>query len=100
MDMDSAGPIAFVIITVALLDGLVGYLVGKAKNNGSAGFWFGFFLSAVGWIIAALLPDNRYKKAGINRYAYGYGCKICQFCGAKIPRGQDKCPDCGEAVAK
>ena len=59
--MESVGLLSllFAGLIVCFINGFIGRIIGNFKNNGMAGFWFGFFLSIVGWIITALLPDNR-----------------------------------------
>jgi len=57
-----------VIATIAfwcIVGGLVGALIGSFKGRAGAGFWWGFFLGIIGWIIAAFMaPRNRYAVAG------------------------------------
>ena len=43
----------------ALLCGIIGYVVGTQKGNGGLGFVLGFFLLAIGILVAVLLQDNR-----------------------------------------
>jgi len=47
--------LAFFIIG-AVVSGLVGVLLGSSVNRGGAGFFLGFFLGPIGWIIVLLLP--------------------------------------------
>ena len=47
------------IIVVFGINGGIGYLIAKGKGRGTAGFWWGFFLGIIGWIIAACLEPSR-----------------------------------------
>lgn len=49
-----------VLIVIALLavNGCIGYLIGNAKGRGTEGFWLGFLISVIGWIIVAILPRS------------------------------------------
>lgn len=38
------------------ISGFIGKKIGGLKGREKAGWWLGFFLPIVGWIIAALLP--------------------------------------------
>lgn len=46
------------LIIVFGINGGVGYLIAKGKGRGTAGFWWGFFLGIIGWIIAACLEPS------------------------------------------
>lgn len=48
--------IAFALF--ALLNGWIGWLIGKGKGRGTAGFWWGVLLGWIGWIIAATLSPS------------------------------------------
>lgn len=48
-----------------MISGGIGYLIGKGKGRGTAGFWWGFFLGIIGWIVAACLapaPDHEISR--------------------------------------
>ncbi len=45
------------LIFAAVISGFVGlYISGQKHRSGAEGWWFGFFLGPVGWIIEGLLP--------------------------------------------
>jgi hypothetical protein len=46
-------PILWLILWV--VQGLVGYLLGKSKGRQVAGFWWSFWLGIIGWIITCCL---------------------------------------------
>ena len=47
--------IGFVLFVMAV-SGVIGALLGSSVNKGLEGFFLGFFLSGIGWIIVLLLP--------------------------------------------
>ena len=50
--------ILFIFIVGAFFSGLIGMFLGGSVNKGAAGFWLGFFLGPIGWIIVFLLPRD------------------------------------------
>lgn len=46
------------VLVVALICGGVGYAIGSGKGRGTAGFWLGFLLSWIGWIIVAVMEPS------------------------------------------
>lgn len=50
------------LIIVFSINGGIGYLIAKGKGRGVAGFWWGFFLGIIGWIIAATLEPSQEVK--------------------------------------
>jgi hypothetical protein len=81
----------------ALVMGGIGHFCGKRKDNARAGFYLGFLLGPIGWIIAALL-DYPLKcpecKSGVPRGAF-----VCKNCGY-APNRQKKCPFCAELILR
>ena len=71
------------IVIGALIGALVGLLIGKPKERGCAGFCLGLLLGPLGWIITALLSDDRPRCPEcldvVNDYA-----KKCKNCGADL----------------
>ena len=51
------GILAFVVFG-AVSAGIVGAFLGSTVNKGFAGFFLGFFLGPIGWIIVFLLPRD------------------------------------------
>ena len=51
-----AEDILSILIVGAFFSGLIGMFLGGSVNKGMAGFWLGFFLGPIGWIIVLLLP--------------------------------------------
>jgi hypothetical protein len=49
-------------IVLSILSGLIGLFFGAKVNHPTLGFWLGFFLNAVGWIIVLLLPGVQESK--------------------------------------
>lgn len=45
-----------------LISGFIGWLIARGKGRGTAGFWWGFFLGIIGWIIAACLQPSQEVK--------------------------------------
>jgi hypothetical protein len=42
------------ILFAAAVGGGIGALIGSSKGNAKAGFWWGFLLGPIGWIIMAI----------------------------------------------
>jgi len=89
-------------LLACMVNGLIGMVIGKFKGNGKAGFWFGFLLCAIGWIITALLPDNRNANAHHARPAQvnnrANRSTNCPLCGRLIESITKRCPSCGEDI--
>ena len=72
-----------ITIIIILIMALVGLLIGKSKERGCAGFFLGLLLGPLGWIITALLADDRPRcpecLGVVNEYA-----NKCQNCGADL----------------
>lgn len=74
-----------VLLLSVILFGLIGMWIGRLKGNASKGFWLGFLLGPLGWIIAILLPQDGER---------------CPACGGVIVHGARKCCHCGEFLIK
>ena len=51
--------VLLILIIGCSITGFIGYLIAKGKGRGTAGFWWGFLLGIIGWIIAACLEPSR-----------------------------------------
>lgn len=61
MGTDPSGMGQFILIfwlALIAVNALVGWLIGRGKGRGCAGFWCGFCLGWLGWIIAACLRPS------------------------------------------
>jgi len=47
-----------IVILTGSITGFIGWLIAKGKGRGAAGFWWSFFLTWIGWIIAACLEPS------------------------------------------
>ena len=54
--MELAIGFVLIILIGAIVSGVIGAFLGESVNKGTAGFWLGFFLGPIGWIIVFLLP--------------------------------------------
>lgn len=59
----------FVVLTVAAMLGLGGYLIGRSKGRGPLGFVLGFALGIFGVALIAVLPDRRQKVRRVSKSA-------------------------------
>ena len=50
------GQLIFVWLIASLISGGIGAIIGARIDKTQAGFWWGFFLGFIGWIILLLLP--------------------------------------------
>ena len=48
-----------IIIIFWLATSFIGWLIGRKKGRGLAGFWWSFFLGIIGWIVAACLEPSQ-----------------------------------------
>ena len=62
--------------------GAVGLAIGRGRNNAMGGFWLGFLLGPIGWIITAV-TDYRPQ---------------CPACASRINPGARICPACRSGV--
>jgi RNA polymerase subunit RPABC4/transcription elongation factor Spt4 len=117
--------VPLLVIGLSLLFlGVIGGLIGRAKGRATSGFWWGFFLGPMGWLIVALQTDLRgekgLKEGTMKKCPYcaeliKSEARVCRYCGKEIPfdhkpeakrsgRGEEvtefTCSDCGAGVSK
>ncbi len=66
-----------------ILGGLIGALIGKFKGRVALGLFLGVLFGPIGWIIVALLSNERPK---------------CPECGGIVVEGARKCKNCGTVL--
>lgn len=74
--------IGYFIIGAPIM-GLIGYMIGKGKGEGTGGCLIGMLLGPIGWLITALSSGDRV---------------ICPYCREKISPEATRCPKCQAAV--
>lgn len=47
-----------VFVGMVLFQGWIGYLIGRGKGRGTAGFWWSAGLGVIGWIVTAFLAPS------------------------------------------
>lgn len=77
----------------SIISGLIGMAIGSVKGSPGTGFFLGFLLGPIGWLIIALVPDNR-PKCPYCKGAIIPGAIKCKNCGSTIPR----CPACNKII--
>jgi hypothetical protein len=86
----------FVILLIyAGVGGLIGYAIGNSKGRGTEGFWLGFFLGIIGWIIVAFQQPA--ESVATERAALA---AVIQGQAADL-RERDRlrpCPSCAEPI--
>lgn len=45
-------------IILGVIQGWIGYLIGKGRGRGALGFCLGFLFSAVGWLVVAIIEPT------------------------------------------
>ncbi len=53
------GWILVILLFVCTVDGIIGAALGRTAKKGETGFYLGFFLGPIGWIIVLLLPRDQ-----------------------------------------
>lgn len=41
-----------------VINGFIGWLIGRGKGRGTAGFWWGVLMGWIGWIVAACMQPS------------------------------------------
>ena len=73
----------FVVLGWILIAGYIGRWIGSYRGRSVDGFCFGALLGPIGWIVAALLPDDGKK---------------CPQCLGVVPERALKCKHCGDEL--
>ena len=76
----SLGQSVFILLCWALIGGAIGAMIGERKRRKEAGFWWGFFLGPLGWLIVALGPDMG-PKCYVCSAPRVPGARLCHRCG-------------------
>lgn len=81
-------PVAYGVAALVgmFIFGAIGHYIGKTyRNQPVSGFWFGFWLGAIGLVLIVILDDKRRK---------------CPACGERISGSPSICPDCKSPLTK
>jgi hypothetical protein len=99
-----------------VIGGGVGYAIGNAKGRGPSGFWWGFLLGVIGWIVIALMsptPEEEARRAhavasalhaqmgGDSQYENATSSaptRDCPWCAESIKPSARLCRFCGHTV--
>ena len=101
--LDAGSASMLILLPVLVLgiwigSGLIGRAIGKSKGLGTAGFWLGFGLGFIGWIIVATMqppgPQYMYVQTGPAPGAF------CTMCGQPTAPGARFCGGCGGPVSQ
>ena len=110
--MDEIDSIFYIILWV-LAGGGIGAAIGSNKGRGGEGFWLGFILGPIGWVVAALLDYPR--KCPACHGGVPEGATVCKSCGRelqtrtrpeetlpKLPSDSERkrCPFCAELIQR
>jgi hypothetical protein len=92
-------------------DCLVGFVIGSGKGKGRAGFWLGFFLGPIGWIVIAVMQPTeaaereRGARSSVlqtgtqsESSSIGSETRVCPYCAETIKSAAIKCRYCGSTV--
>ena len=84
-----------VFIIGAILNIVIGGIIGKAKGREGTGQLLGLLTGPLGWLIVALLPVAT-QQAVHRRTVSAHASRgtPCQMCGQLIPQGNVTCPQC------
>lgn len=101
------GALAVWLIFWAGIGGLLGWAIGNGKGRGTEGFWLGFLLGFIGWIIVAVMePSEEVLQqrtanlaAAINPTEKPRGpMRDCPWCAEEIRSAARVCRFCGRDV--
>jgi hypothetical protein len=110
--MTSNSDIWLILVISWLVSAFIGALIGGTKGKAGAGFWCGFFLGPIGWIIAALLQPTTEVEAArqgavqaamrpVNATPIAYrATEPCPSCGRMVGENQNFCAFCAAPLAR
>jgi hypothetical protein len=101
--------VVVVILFWAGVGGLIGYAIGNSKGRGTEGFWLGFFLGIIGWIIEAFQKPSASvaaERAALSAVVQGQATELrererlrpCPWCAEPIRPEARVCRFCGRDV--
>ena len=98
-----------VLLIYAGIGGLIGYAIGNSKGRGTEGFWLGFLLGIIGWIIVAFQEPAESvatERAALAAVIQGQAADLrerdrlrpCPWCAEPIRPEARVCRFCGRDV--
>lgn len=63
------------------------------------GFWWGFWLGALGLLLVVFRPDHRMEVRSVSSGSTIRQSWHCAKCGARNPAGRENCQSCGASRA-
>jgi hypothetical protein len=94
--------LALEIVAANLIAALIGWWIGSNRGRPVAGFWFGFCLWVLGWLIVAVGPDRR-PRCPLCKGIIISGATKCLHCSTDLPASEGKArpsPRLGPHVAR
>jgi predicted amidophosphoribosyltransferase len=106
---------ALLVVSGLSVSAVIGLLIGRMRGRGADGLCLGLLLGPIGWLLAALLRDLRFRcprclrpvPDTASRCVCGHDLfpprrpdprpATCSFCGAFLSRAGTVCPSCGSS---